>query len=148
MLTNFNHKYICLGFWINVIDSNLIIKFITFSLLWVLAKNWLTMRGTSPTLWTRLKNIVFNLSITKFRLKIWRDAICRPELESHEFFSDAGFSRGCVNHLNVGIGLVLLQAFHPNQRNCKLSTNPKNGKWSLDRISLDRNCHFSLDRKF
>jgi hypothetical protein len=22
------------------------------------------------------------------------------------------------------------------------------GKWSLDRISLDRNCHFSLDRKF
>ena len=29
---------------------------------------------------------------------------------------------------------------------------PKNGgcfgKWSLDRISLDRNCHFSLDRKF
>ncbi len=25
---------------------------------------------------------------------------------------------------------------------------PLNGKRSLDRISLDRNCHFSLDRKF
>ena len=29
-----------------------------------------------------------------------------------------------------------------------LNHNQINGKQSLDRISLDRNCHFSLDRKF
>jgi hypothetical protein len=46
-------------------------------------------------------------------------------------------------------GLTLKIQENKQTQKIKITLTPGEvGKWSLDRISLDRNCHFSLDRKF